>query len=45
MVEGAVRRELVGAEITEHALVSSALDIGTSNIGAEANGGAAQAPA
>jgi ribose transport system ATP-binding protein len=28
MVEGAVRRELVGAQITERALISSALDIG-----------------
>ena len=28
MVEGAVKRELVGAEITERALVGSALDIG-----------------
>jgi ribose transport system ATP-binding protein len=28
MFEGAVRRELVGPEITEHALVSSALDLG-----------------
>lgn len=28
MVEGAIRRELVGAQITEHALVSSALDLG-----------------
>ena len=28
MVEGAVRRELVGTEITEHALVSSALNLG-----------------
>jgi ribose transport system ATP-binding protein len=27
MVEGAVRRELVGAEVTEHALISSALDL------------------
>jgi len=27
MVEGAIRRELVGAEITEHALVSSALNL------------------
>jgi ribose transport system ATP-binding protein len=29
MVEGAVRRELVGAEITERALVGSALNLGT----------------
>jgi ribose transport system ATP-binding protein len=28
MVEGAVRRELAGAEITEHALVGSALNLG-----------------
>jgi ribose transport system ATP-binding protein len=28
MVEGAIRRELVGAAITEHALVSSALSLG-----------------
>ena len=28
MVEGAVKRELVGPAITEHALISSALDIG-----------------
>ena len=28
MYDGAIRRELVGAEITEHALVSSALNIG-----------------
>lgn len=28
MVEGAIKRELAGAEITEHALVSSALNIG-----------------
>jgi ribose transport system ATP-binding protein len=27
MVDGAIRRELVGAEITEHALVSSALNL------------------
>ncbi|HET7795704.1 MAG TPA: sugar ABC transporter ATP-binding protein, partial [Rhizobacter sp.] len=27
MFEGAITRELVGAEITEHALVSSALDL------------------
>jgi ribose transport system ATP-binding protein len=27
MVEGAIRRELTGGEITEHALVSSALDL------------------
>jgi ribose transport system ATP-binding protein len=38
MYDGAVRRELIGAEITERALVSSAL-----NIGVEANGRAAQA--
>ncbi len=29
MYDGAIKRELVGAEITEHALVSSALNIGT----------------
>ncbi len=29
MVDGAIRRELVGAEVTEHALVSSALNLGT----------------
>ena len=28
MVDGAIRRELVGAQITEHALVSSALNLG-----------------
>jgi ribose transport system ATP-binding protein len=28
MYDGAIKRELVGAEITEHALVSSALNIG-----------------
>ncbi len=28
MLEGAIQRELVGAEITEHALISSALNIG-----------------
>jgi ribose transport system ATP-binding protein len=28
MVDGGIRRELVGAEITEHALVSSALNLG-----------------
>jgi ribose transport system ATP-binding protein len=28
MVEGAIRRELVGSGITEHALVSSALSLG-----------------
>jgi hypothetical protein len=28
MVEGRVRRELVGADITERALVGSALDLG-----------------
>jgi ribose transport system ATP-binding protein len=36
MVEGAIRRELVGAEITEHALVSSALSLGADTRG---NGG------
>ena len=36
MVEGAIRRELVGTEITEHALVSSAL-----SLGADARGDAA----
>jgi ribose transport system ATP-binding protein len=29
MYDGAIRRELVGDEITEHALVSSALNIGS----------------
>ena len=29
MVEGTIRRELAGAQITEHALVSSALNLGT----------------
>ena len=29
MVEGAIRRELIGAQITEHALVTSALNLGT----------------
>ena len=38
MVDGGVRRELVGAEITEHALVSSAL-----NLGSEARNGASSA--
>jgi ribose transport system ATP-binding protein len=33
MVEGAIRRELVGAEITEHALVSSALSLGADTRG------------
>ena len=33
MVEGAIRRELVGAEITEHALVSSALSLGVDTPG------------
>jgi hypothetical protein len=28
MIEGAIRRELVGAGITEHALVGSALSLG-----------------
>jgi len=28
MYDGAIRRELIGAEITERALVSSALNIG-----------------
>ena len=28
MYDGAIKRELVGAEITEHALISSALNIG-----------------
>jgi ribose transport system ATP-binding protein len=39
MYDGAIKRELVGAEITEHALISSAL-----NIRAEVRGktGAAQ---
>ena len=36
MYDGAIRRELVGAEITEHALVSSAL-----NLGADTRGDAA----
>ncbi|MFT3953355.1 MAG: sugar ABC transporter ATP-binding protein [Piscinibacter sp.] len=31
MVEGAVRRELVGAEITERALISSALNLGAAD--------------
>ena len=39
MVEGAIRRELVGTEITEHALVSSAL-----NLGADAGDKAALRP-
>jgi len=30
MYDGAIKRELIGAEITEHALVSSALNIGAS---------------
>ena len=30
MYDGAIKRELVGAEITEHALISSALNIGAS---------------
>jgi ribose transport system ATP-binding protein len=34
MVEGAVRRELVGAAITERALISSALDIGAAEAAA-----------
>lgn len=38
MVDGGVRRELVGAEITEHALVSSAL-----NLGSDARNGASSA--
>jgi len=29
MVEGTIRRELIGAQITEHALMSSALNLGT----------------
>jgi ribose transport system ATP-binding protein len=33
MVEGAIRRELVGAGITEHALVSSALSVGADGRG------------
>jgi ribose transport system ATP-binding protein len=32
MVEGAIRRELGGHEITEHALVSSALDLATASV-------------
>jgi ribose transport system ATP-binding protein len=40
MYDGRVRRELVGAEITEHALISSAL-----NIGADARDAAAPAAA
>jgi ribose transport system ATP-binding protein len=28
MYDGAIKRELVGAEITEHALISSALNLG-----------------
>jgi ribose transport system ATP-binding protein len=38
MVEGAIRRELVGPEITEHALVSSALNLGTEAPGAASPG-------
>jgi ribose transport system ATP-binding protein len=34
MYDGAIRRELVGAEITEHALISSALNIGAGAPGA-----------
>jgi ribose transport system ATP-binding protein len=37
MVEGAVRRELAGAEITEHALVSSALNLGVGSDNAPAS--------
>jgi ribose transport system ATP-binding protein len=33
MYDGAIKRELVGAEITEHALVSSALNIGANSEG------------
>jgi ribose transport system ATP-binding protein len=40
MVEGAIRRELAGAGITEHALVSSALNLGTEGRA----GGAAAGP-
>jgi ribose transport system ATP-binding protein len=36
MYDGAIRRELVGAEITEHALISSALNIGGAAAAAEA---------
>ncbi|HTT12332.1 MAG TPA: sugar ABC transporter ATP-binding protein [Burkholderiaceae bacterium] len=36
MYDGAVKRELVGAGITEHALISSALDIGAAAGGSEA---------
>ncbi len=36
MYDGRVRRELVGAEITEHALISSALNIGDDARGAPA---------
>lgn len=32
MLEGAIQRELVGAEITEHALISSALNIGAATV-------------
>ncbi|MCW5631724.1 MAG: sugar ABC transporter ATP-binding protein [Rubrivivax sp.] len=41
MVEGAVRRELVGDEITEHALVSSALNIAAAPAGPGATRAAA----
>jgi ribose transport system ATP-binding protein len=34
LYDGAVRRELVGAEITEHALISSALNIGSEDAAA-----------
>jgi ribose transport system ATP-binding protein len=40
MVDGAIRRELVGEETTEHALVSSALDIGAAPAAAPATEGA-----
>ena len=36
MYDGAIRRELAGAEITEHALVSSALNIGAEAARADA---------
>jgi hypothetical protein len=31
MYDGAIKRELTGTEITEHALVSSALNVGADN--------------
>ena len=44
MVDGAVRRELVGAEITEHALISSALNIGAAAMFAAAPAAAQARP-